>query len=127
MSKRILILFSLLCFSVVPAKAQAPAGFTKLNTAPVTALTFTDTACANQSTCYYVVTAVDAQGFESQPSSCSPTVLCVGGNMAVAQMPSSGTHTVTLAWTTTSTITVSYNVYVHRGALPPANLSATVN
>jgi len=122
--KKLFVVLAVLLFAATAAKAQAPVGFTKL--ANVTTLTYTDATCANQSTCYYVVTAVDALGLESQPAACSITVLCVGGNMAVAQMPSSGTHTVLVAWTTSSTITVSYNVYVHRGALAPSNLSATV-
>src|ERR1700687_773611 len=119
-----LLVAAVLLFAATSASAQAPAGFTKL--ANVTALTYTDAACANLSTCYYIVQAVDAGGFESQPWTCNLTQLCVGGNMAVAQMPSSGTHTVGIAWTTTSTLTVSYSVYVHRGALPPTNGTATV-
>jgi fibronectin type 3 domain-containing protein len=123
MRKIMLAAAFLIC--ALPARAQAPTGFTKL--ANVTVLTYTDTACANLSTCYYVVTAVDANGFESAPASCDATALCVGGTEAAAVMPSSGTHTVTLTWTTSSTLTVSYNVYVHRGALPPTNLKPVVN
>jgi hypothetical protein len=122
--KRALIVVALIFLLVGAVQAQAPAGFTKL--ANVTALTYTDAACANQSTCYYVVTALDAAGFESQPATCAPTVLCVGGIEAVAQMPSSGTHTVGITWTTQSTLTVSFNVSVHRGALSPQNLSVVV-
>jgi hypothetical protein len=123
--KRFLIAVALiLIFGVRAASAQAPAQFTKL--VNVTALTATDTLCANLSTCFYVVTAVDAAGFESQPGTCDPTVPCVGGTEAIAQMPSSGTHSVAIKWTTQSTITASYNVYVHRGALSPQNLSVIV-
>jgi len=124
MKKYLLILFALI-LGVQVSVAQVPSGFIKL--ANVTALTYTDPGCANTTACYYIVTAVDASGFESPPWTCNLIQLCVGGNTAFVQMPSSGTHTVVLAWTTTSTLTVSYNVYVHRGALPPVNGTATVN
>lgn len=125
MKWRMLIGILFLTAYPMAARPQAPPGFTKL--ANVTTLSYTDTACTNQSTCYYVVTAVDSGGFESQPGACNLPQLCVGGTMAVAQMPSSGTHTVVIVWATSSTLTVSYNVYVHRGALPPTNITATVN
>ena len=109
------------------AKAQEiPAGFTKL--ANVSAVTYTDATCPNLTTCYYIVTAVDSTGAESQPSGCSITgQLCVNGNEAVAQMPSSGTHTVLLSWIASSTPGVTYNVYQHIGPLPGNFLKAVVN
>jgi hypothetical protein len=119
----------LLALMAVPAKSQVlvPAGFTKLNTALVTALTYTDTACPNQTSCYYYVTAVDAIGAESNGAACAPTQLCVNGNMAVAQTPSSGTHTVVATWAASSSTVAGYNVYVHRGPLSGSNLAVTVN
>jgi hypothetical protein len=122
--KKLLLLIFMLSFSLVVV-AQAPGGFTKI--ANVTAVSYTDATCPNQVTCYYVVTAVDAQGFESQPSSCKTGQLCVNGNEAVAAMPSSGTHTVAVAWTASPTAGVSYNVYQHVGPFPASGVSATVN
>jgi len=104
--------------------AQAAAGFSKIGTA--TSTTFSDTSCPNQSTCYYQVTALDGQGFESQPSSCNATQLCIGGNTVVAVMPSSGTHSVALSWTGSTTSGVTYNIYRHVGPLAGSNLAAIV-
>src|SRR5258705_8189292 len=102
------------------AHAQAPVGFTKL--ANVTVLTYTDATCPNQTTCYYVVVAADSLGTESQPGACGVNQLCVNTFEAVAQMPSSGTHTVGLSWTASPSTGVSYNVYSHIGPLPVANV-----
>lgn len=107
------------------SQAQASAGFTKIGN--VSAFTFSDATCPNQSTCYYQVTALDSAGFESAAATCSSTQLCVGGNIAVATMPSSGTHTVTLAWLASGTTGVTYNVYRHIGPLSATAMSATVN
>jgi hypothetical protein len=127
--KRFILAVSLLLCWVRAASAQVlvPAGFTKLNTALVTTTTFTDTACPNQTTCYYYVTAVDSIGAESNGAPCAAAQLCVNGNMAVAQMPSSGTHTVTVSWTASVSTVAGYNVYVHRGPLSASNLAAIVN
>lgn len=122
--KRALLLSMIAMLSTL-AHAQASAGFTKVGN--VTAVTYSDATCPNQSTCYYQVTALDAQGFESTPAPCSATQLCVAGNEAVAVMPSSGTHTVGLAWTASTTAGVSYNVYRHIGPFAPSGMSATVN
>lgn len=111
--------------ALVPVHAQASAGFTKIGN--VSALTFTDTSCPNLVSCFYQVTALDGQGFESGPSTCAATVLCVGGNAAVAIMPSSGTHTVALTWTASTTTGVTYNVYRHIGPTAGTNVSAVVN
>ena len=116
----------LLLLAVTPCFSQAASGFTKIGNSTTTA--FTDSTCTNQNTCYYQVTAVDAQGFESVPAPCGATQLCVGGNIAVAIMPSSGTHTVGLAWTASATTGVTgYNVYRHVGPLAAGSLTATVN
>jgi fibronectin type 3 domain-containing protein len=121
--RKIALLFVL--FSSLASAAQAGAGFTKI--ANVTTTTATDSTCPNQSTCYYQVTALDNTGHESAPASCGSTALCLGGNQVVAQMPSSGTHTVTLTWTASTSTGVTYNVYQHIGPFPPSNLSPTVN
>jgi len=129
--KRLFLLFALVLILTGAASAKAqvlvPAGFTKLNTAIVTTLTFTDTACPNQTACYYYVTAVDSTGAESNGAPCAAAQLCVNGNMAVALMPSSGTHTVAVSWTASTSTVAGYNVYVHRGPLSGSNLAATVN
>lgn len=123
--KNKLVLAVLLLAGVSFAKAQSP-GFTKLGNVP-TGVTYTDSTCPNQSTCYYQVTALDAQNFESVPSACGTSQLCVGGNIAVVSMPSSGTHSVTLTWTASTSTGVTYNVYRHIGPLAASNLSAVVN
>lgn len=125
--KRIhLLLIALAFFFLAPAlPAQIPAGFTKL--ANVSATTYTDATCPDLTTCYYIVTAVDSTGHESSGAGCSATALCLGGNQAVAQMPSSGTHTVALSWTASTTTGVTYNVYSHVGPFPASALNATVN
>lgn len=125
--KKLFIFLSLLFLSAIStvANAQAATGFTKVGN--VTTLTYVDSTCPDLSTCYYQVTALDAQGFESGPAACAATQLCQNGNMAVAIMPSSGVHTVTLTWGASATASVSYNVYRHIGPLSPSGLGAVVN
>lgn len=123
--RAIVFLALLSIWLALPAIAQAASpGYTKIGTA--TGTTFSDPSCPNQSSCYYQVTAIDSGGFESGPASCAATSLCVGGNQVVAVMPSSGTHTVGLAWTASATTAVSYNIYRHIGPLPPASVSIVV-
>ena len=120
------LIYALLALMLsVSAQAQASAGFTKIGN--TSGLTFTDTSCQNLTTCFYQVTVLDAQGFESAPSTCAATVPCVGGNAAMAIMPSSGTHTVTLTWTASTTTGVTYNVYRHVGPIAASGLNAVVN
>ncbi len=121
-----LVFLLVVCFILTCSlQAQAAAGFTKIGN--VTTLTYSDATCPLQSTCYYQVTALDSTGFESAPAACASTQLCVGGNEAVAVMPSSGTHTVAIAWVASTTTGVTYNVYRHIGPLPASGMSATVN
>ena len=123
MKIKILILSLLLLVSNI--FGQSSVGFTKIaNTAN---LTYIDTTCPNLSTCYYQITALDSTNHESQAALCSSTQLCFATNQAVAQMPSSGTHTVTINWTASTTSGVTYNVYQHIGPLPPNSLSTIVN
>lgn len=120
------VLFVILALSL-SAMAQASPGFTKINTSPITGTNFTDAACANLNTCFYQVTTVDANGFESGPATCATTAICVGGNTVIATMPSSGTHTVAVSWTASTTPSVTYNVYRHVGPLPASGANAVVN
>jgi fibronectin type 3 domain-containing protein len=122
--KRIILILALALFAGMAHAQAVPAGFTKVTN--VSTISYTDGACADQTTCYYLVTAVDASGHESPGASCSTTSLCFGGNQAVAIMPSSGTHTVLLAWTASATAGVTYNVYRAVGPLAASGLSATV-
>lgn len=122
------VLLLLLLLVNIGVKAQASAGFTKIGTATTTS--FSDSGpltCPLQTTCYYQVTSVDANGFESSPAACATTQLCVGGNTAAAVMPSSGTHSVSIVWVASVTASVTYNVYRHTGPLPASGLSTTVN
>lgn len=123
--KRKLSLLILGLALAIPAWAQAvPAGFAKVTNVSTT--TYTDAACADQTTCYYLVTAVDAGGHESPGAACSTSTLCFGGNQAAAVMPSSGTHTVLLTWVASASTGVTYNVYRAVGPLAASGLSATV-
>lgn len=107
------------------AQAQAAAGFTKIGN--VSTLSFTDTTCPNLSVCYYQVTALDSSGFESAPAACAATTLCLGGNIAVSLMPSSGIHTTALGWIASPSPSATYNVYRHIGPLPATGLTVVVN
>ena len=125
---RAVLLLSAVVMLISVAQAQAaPPGFTKLTTTSATATSYTDAACANQTTCYYFLTAVDAAGHESPGAPCAGTQLCFAGNQAVAIMPSSGTHTVTLGWTASTSTVTGYNVYKAVGPLAAGSLTATVN
>lgn len=104
---------------------QASSGFTKI--ASTASTSYIDSTCPDQTTCYYQVTAVDSTGHESQAAVCATNQLCFSTNEAVAQMPSSGTHTVTVNWTASTTSNVTYNVYQHLGPVSPGPVSATVN
>jgi hypothetical protein len=114
-------------FLAAMAHAQAAAGFVKINTAPVAGTAYTDASCPDNVSCYYQVTAVDSAGFESKPSTCASTATCVAGTELVVGMPSTGTHTVALNWTASTSTGVSYNVYQHVGPFPASNLGGTVN
>jgi cellulose 1,4-beta-cellobiosidase len=87
-------------------RAQNLAGYSVLNTSPVTATSFADSACADSQRCFYYVTAVNAIG-ESGPS-----------NIVNVTIPATGTHTVTVSWSA-STGATSYNVYKGTAPLPP--------
>jgi hypothetical protein len=124
MKRLTLSLFILLSGLIL--QAQATTGFVLLKN--VTALTYVDATCPDLSTCFYQVTSLDSSGHESAPALCASGSLCYATNQVVAQMPSSGTHTVTLSWIApTGPAPASYNVYQHIGPLPPSGLGAIVN
>jgi fibronectin type 3 domain-containing protein len=125
MKTKLSLLVTLLALLTIGAYGQAATGFTKIGSSTTT--TYTDSTCANQTTCYYQVTAVDSVGHESLPASCGASVLCFGGNQAVATMPSSGTHTVALSWAASLTTGATYNVYRAVGPLPPSTISLVIN
>lgn len=120
--------FLILFFVVsVVANAQAASpGFTKIANVP-TGTTYTDSTCANQTTCYYQVMAVDGSGHEAAPALCASNGLCFAQNQAVATMPSSGTHTVVLNWVASTQAGVTYNVYRAVGPVAASSLAAVVN
>jgi hypothetical protein len=99
-----LLILALLCAGRV--MAQADYGFTLLASG-VMATTYTDGTCADATACFYEVTAV-LGGVESSAS-----------NTAVAIIPASGTHTVTLSWTVPASgpTPTGYNVYVRLSLL----------
>jgi hypothetical protein len=124
--RRSLLIALLLFTASVSVAAQAPAGFTKI--ANVTSgVTYVDATCPDTITCYYVVTALDASGHESQPAACATGQTCINGIQAQGIMPNTGTHTVTLTWVASTSTGVSYNVYQHVGPFPASGLSLVVN
>ncbi|MGB7761423.1 MAG: fibronectin type III domain-containing protein [Bryobacteraceae bacterium] len=52
-------------YNVYRAPSSAPTQYVQINTALVTALTYTDGAVSNSATYYYAITAVDTQGTQS--------------------------------------------------------------
>lgn len=129
MVKKVLLLLAL-CMPIA-AVAQSTPGFTKIGSTAAGVTTFTDSGCQNtaQNTCYYEVTAVDANGHESAISACAANApLCFNGNQAQIVMPGTGTHTVSVTWLASTTIPAPiYNVYRAVGPLPPTGMTATVN
>lgn len=108
-----LVLLLMLSLSAY-AQAGLPAGYTKIASA-VPTTSYTDSTCPDATTCYYYVTAVDSAGAESGVS-----------NQAFATIPATGTHTVSLTWSETTT-GVTFNVYQHVGPLAPSAVSGVVH
>src|SRR5690348_11338704 len=124
-------LIAFLAFGLMPWRVfSQAAGYTKLNTSPVTSLTFTDSGVTDGAIYQYQVTAFcsgtacgnDSNGHpilgESTPLTFSPAVI-----------PASGTHSATLTWNASTTLGVTYNVYRIQAVPPnpPVAGSATVS
>jgi hypothetical protein len=95
--------------------AQAGAGYVKI--ASTSGLSQIDTAVVDGDVYLYEVTAANAAG-ESSPVTTGAAII-----------PTTGTHSVTLAWGASTTPGVTYNVYRIQVVIPnpPAAASATVN
>jgi fibronectin type 3 domain-containing protein len=114
--KRLLLLFTLLTASALAAQS-VPCGAPAVPLATNVALTtYTDAAIVNGATYFYAVNAVDANG---NASTCTSVV--------TASIPATGTHTVTLTWTASTTPGVTYAVFRAQAPNPPTNLTKTVN
>lgn len=111
------VLVLLLCTGLWRVFAQATAGFTKLNSTPVTATSFTTGPLKDGVAYNFEVTGVNSAGIESTPS-----------NIAMAIVPATGTHTATVTWTA-GTNDATYNVYDQEiaAAGPPGAVSVTIN
>jgi len=88
-------------------------GWTQL-TSGLTATTYVDSTCADSTTCYYAVESVDQFG------------VGLDTTFVTAAIPSTGTHTVTLTWTASTTPGVTYTVFQGPPPQAPAGLAAAV-
>lgn len=124
--KNIFLTLAAIVLFALPTMAQGtPSGFTIIGTGTTT--TFSDANCPLLTACYYIVTVVDALGFESLQAACDPAQLCVNGTFAVVLMPSSGTHAVNLSWIAPApTGTFSYMIRRHIGPLPASGLKGVI-
>jgi hypothetical protein len=89
-------------------------GWTQL-TSGLATTTFTDTTCADASTCFYAVEAVDQFG-----ASLDTTFVSV-------VIPTTGTHTVKVSWTASATPGATYTLFQGPSPSPAAGLAAVVN
>lgn len=80
----------------------------------VTGNTYTDTTVVSGNTYGYLITANTNFGF-----SCSTIVNAV--------IPATGTHSVTLGWTLSTTPGATYSVFRAQAPAPPGSPTATVN
>jgi hypothetical protein len=115
-------LFCLALVGLIPLFGQGPSGFTKI-ASNVQGLTYTDTTCADGTACTYAITSLNAAG---ESTTFSPE--------AVAVVPSTGTHTVTITWNAavadaTHSAATGYNVYQGIVTKPnaPTSCNATTN
>jgi hypothetical protein len=81
-------------------------------TSGISTTSYTDSTPVDNTTYAYIVTAVDFAGF-----ACSNLVLNV-------TIPTTGTHTVALSWTASTTSGVTYSVF--RAQIPSAPVGLTV-
>jgi hypothetical protein len=117
MKSKLALGFLVLLLIGIPFFGQVPSGYVKINSAPITGTTFTDSGCADATNCTYIATAVSVSGVESQPSSPSNT----------AVVPVTGTHTVAVSWVASPTANVTYNLYRIESPVPPGAPTAVVN
>jgi hypothetical protein len=112
-----LVLLLLSLGSIRALYAQATAGFTKINTAPVTTASFTTGTLTDGVAYNFEVTGVNSAGVESTAS-----------NIATAIVPATGTHTATITWTPGAN-DATFNVYDQQvaAANPPGAVSVTIN
>jgi hypothetical protein len=80
----------------------------------LTAPTTTDATCVDGTTCYYAVAAVDQFG------------TAVDTTYVTAAIPATGTHTVTLTATASTTPGVTYSFFQGPPPLSPSALAAAV-
>lgn len=125
MNRLLIAFWLLLSLFLLPRTAfgQASSGFTQIATG-VTATTFTDSGCANGTTCEYQVIALDTFGDVS-----TPAIPASGtSNFVTGTIPNDGkAHTVTLNWVAAAN-DATYQVY-RRVLQPsaPTGFAATVN
>lgn len=87
-------------------RATASGGtFTKLTASPQAATTYTDTACAAGSTCWYQVKAVNAAGASAASGTVSATVPATAPAIAVTVSPASTTLDACKSLKLTATVT----------------------
>jgi hypothetical protein len=121
--KRMLVIIALFFLSGVYAVSQTTQAQCIIDTASpsvqltsgISTTTYTDSTPVDNTTYAYIVTANDYAGF-----SCSNLLLSI-------TIPTTGTHTVALSWTASTTSGVTYSVFRAQVPLAPTGLSAVVN
>lgn len=120
--KRLLLIF-VLVLSVLPLWAQQKRLLNQNQIAQVgpTIVTYTDTTPADGATYAYWVTAY----------SCPVPQVClesIPSNAPTVNIPGTGTHTVTLSWTVSTSMGVTgQNIYRYPAPAPPSGISLVVN
>jgi len=122
MMRKILLLF-VLGWGAFASYSEAQTVFTKLNTAPITVLTFSDPTATHNATYQYYVTAVNSAGAESAALSPTITVLAsiTNGPAATPAEIASNTRTIVLTWIDADS-GVTFNVYRKLVAGPPVTV-----
>jgi len=118
MKKLLLIATLLLLGTAYGQTVTIPCGSTATPIASgITTTTFTDSAVTDGVTYYYTVAAVSTT--TGLYSSCPTPV--------AAPIPATGTHSVTLNWTASTTSGVTYAVFRASPPNPPTGLTETTN
>ena len=81
----------------------------------LTVLTYVDSTCKDGTTCYYAVESADQFG------------VGLDTTYVTAAIPATGTHTVTLTWTASTTPNVTYTLFQGPPPVPAAGLAAVTN